>query len=538
MLFEREVDRDLALFIARADGTQARRLSPSGLRSSLAYGGAAFSPDGRRVAFAAVESCSNRPCPDYGIHVISTDGSGLREVASGIEPSWSSDGRFLAFSGAFGGTSNPHGAFVVSLANGTTWGLGRGRRPVFAPRGRRVAYTSLRGLQALCSARFDGTTRRCVRGPDAREITWSSDAKRIAFQLGFQGKLAVVDASGRGLRLFPGSQSSPGAWSPDGRRIAFVSGRFGQIRIRTVDGPSVVRTLTHEDRGTEFRDIRWRAGRVSYVASLFRNDHELALLGSDGGLKILTRNNQDDLDPAWSPNRGTIVYSRDDGFEASLRLVASDGTRDRLLTSRGTWRDSGPAWSPDGRQVAFVRTDRYLSGGRLVVIDLATTRERTVVPGPRVLGDQVSWSPDGTMIVFGGRGEGPAGAELHLVNVDGTGLRRLDTGREWAWAKAPAWSPDGSRIAFTGTPLEPPRNNRWSLFTVRPDGSGLAEVAQDTLNSDGAAWSPDAGRLVFARRIPGMFDVVSMLVVANADGSGETQLTNNHSSNLSASWSP
>ena len=273
MLFERQVDRDYPLFVARADGTEPRRLSPPGLNTNLAYGGAAFSPDGRRVAFAARPPCSYEACVDYEIYVTRTDGSGFRQVASGIDPSWSPDGRFLAYSGAFGGRNDPYEAFVVSLATEKTWGLGPGRRPVWAPRGRRVAYTSLRGLQALCSARFDGTARRCVRGADASAITWSPDAKRVAFQLGFQGRLAVVDATGRGLRVFPGTQSSPGAWSPDGRRIAFVSGRFGQIRIRSADGASVARALTREGRGTEFRDIRWRGGRISYVASLMRNDH-------------------------------------------------------------------------------------------------------------------------------------------------------------------------------------------------------------------------------------------------------------------------
>jgi Tol biopolymer transport system component len=536
MLFVRQVGLDYALFIARPDGTQARRLGPPALLSSLADGGAAFSPDGRRVAFVAYEPCSEKGCVDYGIYVIGTDGSGFRQVASGIEPSWSPDGLLLAFSGAFAGSNDPHEAFVVSLASGMTWGLGPGRRPVFAPRGRRVAYTSLRGREALCSVRFDGTARRCVRGPDARAITWSPDAKRVAFQLGFQGRLAVVDASGRRMRLFRGSQSSPGAWSPDGRRIAFVSGRSGQIRVRSADGPSVARAVTREARGTDFRDIRWRAGRITYVTSLMRNDHELALLGSDGrGLKILTRNDQEDLDPAWSPNRGTIAFSRGDGLTASLRLIAPDGTRDRLLTARGPWRDTSPAWSPDGRQVAFVRTDRYFYVGRLVVIDLATTRERTLVPGPRVLPDQVSWSPDGTMIAFGSQHGGP-GADLHVVNVDGTGFRRLNTGREWA--TAPAWSPDGLRIAFTGTPLEPPQSNRWSLFTIRPNGGGLVEVARDTVNSDGAAWSPDAGRLVFARRIPGTFDLVSMLVATEPDGGGETRLTSHYSSNVAPAWHP
>ncbi len=371
--------RDWALFIARADGTQARRLSvrsplePRIRRSSLLAGRATRCLRRSRVLF-------EQTLPDYGIYVISTDGSGLREVASGIERRGPRR-LLLGFLGRIRRHQQPPRSLrrePCQRDDMGSWAWSPARLCTSRPPSCIHVAPGPAGFVLGAFRRHDTPLRT---RPGRERNHWSPDAKRIAFQLGFQGKLAVVDANGRGLRILPGRQSSPGAWSPDGRRIAFVSGRFGQIRVRTVDGPSAVRTLTHEDRDTDFRDIRWRAGRVSYVASLFRNDYELALLGSDGGLKILTRNNQDDLDPAWSPNRGTIVYSRDDGFEASLRLVASDGTRERLLTSRGTWRDSGPAWSPDGRQVAFVRTDRYLSGGRLVVIELATTRERTVVTG-------------------------------------------------------------------------------------------------------------------------------------------------------------
>jgi TolB protein len=55
-----------------------------------------------------------------------------------------------------------------------------------------------------------------------------------------------------------------------------------------------------------------------------------------------------------------------------------------------------------------------------------------------------AWSPDGTRIAFWRRGA--AGDTIVVVNVDGSGARRLTASPESA--RSPGWSPDSKYIAY------------------------------------------------------------------------------------------
>jgi Tol biopolymer transport system component len=128
----------------------------------------------------------------------------------------------------------------------------------------------------------------------------------------------------------------------------------------------------------------------------------------------------------------------------------------------------------------------------------------------------IDYSPDGSQIVFGrvavaDHGCGRTGA-LYVVNVDGTGLRRItpfgfcdDDG---------SWSPDGTKIAF---------EHHGSLFVVHPDGSGMSRIdVGGTSRRFGGdvEWSPDGKKIVFilaTLRGPGTFQ--EGIATANADGS-------------------
>jgi Tol biopolymer transport system component len=167
---------------------------------------------------------------------------------------------------------------------------------------------------------------------------------------------------------------------------------------------------------------------------------------------------------------------------------------------------------------------------------------------------QPAWSPDGGRIVYVAwkdRPDGALGADLWTVGSDGSDARQLTDDPEWDWI--PAWSPDGQWIAFTSreaakaplptTPARPeaggergfvaPDSNAWDIYLIHPDGSDRHRLT-NAGDSGAATWSPDGTHLTYH----GNRDGNLQLFVANADGSGEVQVTTDASSHWSPVWSP
>jgi len=102
-----------------------------------------WSPDGNRIAFV-----STRDGGTSHIFVINTDGTGLTEIskltgAAEGAPSWSADGRHIAFMRAFtsGGIwyVNPDGSSPVQVTTNSVDAY-----PAWSPDGSRIAFTSTR----------------------------------------------------------------------------------------------------------------------------------------------------------------------------------------------------------------------------------------------------------------------------------------------------------------------------------------------------------------------------------------------------------
>jgi Tol biopolymer transport system component len=267
ILFTREVDRVPALFVAERSGANAVRLTPADLRATLV--GAAFSPDGRTIAFSTYTSCDYR-CLHYMLWLVERDGSGLRLVADhGRYPSWSPDGRRLAYAA--------NGIYVTDSELGERYLVSRGYayRPVWAPRGGRIAYSAtMDGYGVACFVNADGSRRRCTHGRSLSAPVWSRDSRRVAFkQQTRPQQLVIMDSDARHLRYLGNHRRSatPVAWSPDGTRLVFSFGGYGgqffdQVKVLRLDAPGRSQTV-FDERGTYLRDIRWRGRRISFVAS-------------------------------------------------------------------------------------------------------------------------------------------------------------------------------------------------------------------------------------------------------------------------------
>ena len=267
ILFARFDEGKSTLYVADLSGANPVRLTPD----SGFYGGAAFSPDGRKVAFSSYTVCGVR-CQVSSLHAVNVDGSDLHRVAErGESPSWSPDGRRLAYRGS-------SGVHVVRATGEDDRVIGRnGLSPAWAPRGRRIAYIGFRGGYGVpCFVNADGSGRRCLRGLSAVwRFVWSPDAKRVAFAQAPQGWLVVYGADGRVVRRFKDQVNRPRplAWSPDGRRIAYSYSEPhdapSQIFVRPVARQSSPRRVTSESRDGgfvwQFGEVRWDPGRISYV---------------------------------------------------------------------------------------------------------------------------------------------------------------------------------------------------------------------------------------------------------------------------------
>jgi Tol biopolymer transport system component len=103
-----------------------------------------------------------------------------------------------------------------------------------------------------------------------------------------------------------------------------------------------------------------------------------------------------------------------------------------------------------------------------------------------------SWSPDGSLIALADTEPSSEYNGIYVVRPDGTQRRRLAV-----YGYDPAWSPDGRRIAFTRYADQV--TSSADIVSIRPDGSGLVEIAASPLSEDQVAWSPDGRRVAFIR---------------------------------------
>jgi Tol biopolymer transport system component len=104
--------------------------------------------------------------------------------------------------------------------------------------------------------------------------------------------------------------------------------------------------------------------------------------------------------------------------------------------------------------------------------------------------------------------------DIAVVRPDRTGFKVLIPN-----ASDPAWSPDGRLIAFSR------RSSRGDMdvWIANADGTGQRELTSPGTNESKPDWSPDGKQLVFVGSIPGAR--LDDLFVENVDGSGRRQLT-------------
>ena len=201
------------LWLGNAEtGEREARLVPSTFNSDfeelrILYSQSAFSPDGGRIAVTGqrkgkdvlyvYDVTARREIKRFDLPLESVSG-----------PTWSPDGRQLAFSGTVGGVTD---IYIVN-ADGTAL--------------RRVTTDGYGDFQPQWS-------------PDGKTIAFASDRDSASFEvLRFRPwRISLLDLATGAITVIPGQSGlnlNP-QWAPDGRSIAYVSNRTGSANVFLYD---------------------------------------------------------------------------------------------------------------------------------------------------------------------------------------------------------------------------------------------------------------------------------------------------------------
>lgn len=503
------------------------------------------------------------------IFLMKADGTGERRLTYGFadDPAWSPDGKAVAFAGdprALGSGPNEAGRHAawpdplteifVAAADGSnqqqvTHIDGWSRDPVWSPDGSRIAFTydDGRSSKIMIVDRDGHNLRELASGS---EPVWSPDGTLIAFGSTYTGSSEVVVMSVDNTnRQVLASGSSP-VWSPDGGRIAFLHGPNQILSVVEIDG-SKEDQLAHAGSSNMWKPAWSPDGtQIAYTRSFVDGRNEIWSAQFQGDtVKQFSLLVDDGWGPMWSPDATRLTFTRAEGRQHNIFLTDVRSHRVRRLTLEELEEDvrwsvpyvnEGGVWSPDGEYVAY--TSDRLGENEIVVTGNCRGGPDSIV-GLGHDGWGATWSPDGTRVAFlrGDPDDTPTRVEILVMNADGTGLRQITRSDG---TSLPAWSPDSRRIAFSAVG---PSGNR-EVFAVGIDGSGRRQLTrterEDDVDEYGPVWSPSGRRIAFVRSRwhtdvdSDTSTYSSAIVVMEASGAGQRQLTGNAGNGHSPVWSP
>jgi Tol biopolymer transport system component len=190
-------------------------------------------------------------------------------------------------------------------------------------------------------------------------------------------------------------------------------------------------------------------------------------------------------------------------------------------------------------QILYVKADPIAQPwpGHIWVMNTDTTGKTQITFGNGD-DDHPAWSPDYKKVVFSSDRRSKFEYELFVVNVDGTGLKRITDRVNQSSDLYPTWAPDGSKIYFIRrTPDFAKATSYYEIWSVNANGSGLTKVSNDTAMLFNPSVSPDGKKIAFARLATSSL-ADARLYTMNVDGTGMAMLTDGWLGDSEVAWSP
>ena len=316
--------------------------------------------------------------------------------------------------------------------------------------------------------------------------------------------------------------------SPDGRLWIINSRRTGEAQqyLMPVDGSSEYQLLYQNapvvilDWSPDYSQLL-AASQVSGSWDLLITDQE----GIEWLPLATTAGNE--IEGRWSPDGENILYQSDQEGNQEIYLMDQTGGNLTNLT-QNAGEDKRATWARDGSRIVFTSDRDGLFG--LYHMDKNGNDVQAVTQDP-TCGYKYHLSPDGDHLVYttdpyyqegGWDNEQPEcrSTTWNLASLSGGNPIPLSISD----SAIPEWSPDGKMLLYT-TPYDVATDSQ-GLFTIRSDGTGLADLTPPNNDLFAATWSADSSQVaqVESHFVEGEGSTF-VISVTNADGTGRYELT-------------
>jgi tricorn protease len=295
-----------------------------------------------------------------------------------------------------------------------------------------------------------------VSAGNAKELSplWSGDGRSIFYVSDRSGaqNIWVRPLSGQAKQV---TQFKDGRvlWpdiSPDGRAIVFErnfgiwkldtgNGQSGEVKI-ALKGASAQPVVEHATLNSQFQDLALSPDGKKIAFSV--RGEIFAASAKDGGAAArVTRTAARESQVDWTTDSKRIVYLSERDGTAHLFLYDFAAGAETQLTG-AAFGDGAPRFSPDGKQLAYVR-----DGKELHVMDVDSKQDRVVAKGYMGRGQRsIAWSPDSRWLAYVGLNT-QAFRNVFAVPAAG-GDSRIVSAVPNGSTNNLSWSPDGTYIIF------------------------------------------------------------------------------------------
>jgi DNA-binding winged helix-turn-helix (wHTH) protein/Tol biopolymer transport system component len=270
------------------------------------------------------------------------------------------------------------------------------------------------------------------------------------------------------------------------------------VKARDPESPALLKTDTFTTPGGIPERVAISRDGRSIVYSLRRNSLDSIWLGdteSGNGMQLTEASIRIHQFLAFDPEGKNIYFTaKDDAHRVwTLMRISRLGGAVTELTA-GV--NSSIAVSPDGKQIAFIRRGAGSDGQSLMIVDSESGKNEKILFRPqapqKLVGNGVSWSPDGARIAIGISGEDGAGCRISTVSVTDASVTPISDVACNSGSNL-VWQADGNSLLLLSTGRE--NEDRGLVEISYPDGA-VTTLLDGTLSFSMYCLSATADRQV------------------------------------------